>query len=169
MSLAPQVQTGPDYGSGCARTGNILPNNRPPFRPRGGGAVFYHFPLPSRQRQSGASKGELPRVDLSCGSTSNRKITTYNHFQNRKTRTYINFPKPKISTYNPQEPSGPPKYRFFSLMFSMCFAILLLCFTPVLYHFLHVLLYFVQHLPTQPNRYKLPKILPIIPKILPNR
>ena len=46
---------------------------------------------------------------------------------------------------------------------------LLLSFTPVLYHFLHDLLYFIQHLPTQPNRYKLPNFLPILPKILPNR
>ena len=53
--------------------------------------------------------------------------------------------------------------------FYLCFAILFHHFNTLLYDFLHILLYFLQHLPTQPNRYKLPNFLPKIPKILPNR
>jgi len=49
------------------------------------------------------------------------------------------------------------------------FFLLLHHFNTVLFDFLPVLLYFLQHLPTQPNRYKLSKILSILPKFLPNR
>ena len=49
------------------------------------------------------------------------------------------------------------------------FFLLLHHFNTVLFDFLPVLLYFLQHLPTQPNRYKLPNFLPTLPKILPNR
>jgi hypothetical protein len=83
---------------------------------------------------------------------SNRKIMTYIRFSNFKIRTYINFPKRKISTYNSQKSSGLPKNHYFSRMFYLCFAILSSCFTHVLPHFLHLLLYFVRHLPTKPNR-----------------
>ncbi len=84
--------------------------------------------------------------------SSNRKIMTYNHFPNRKIRTYINFPNLKISTYNSQNPPGPPKNAFFYTCFTYVLLYFYICFTHVLHHFLHLLLYFLQHLPTQPNR-----------------
>ena len=56
-----------------------------------------------------------------------------------------------------------------TIHFYHTFAMFLYYINTLLYDFIHVLLYFIQHLPTQPNRYKVPKFLPILSKILPNR
>jgi hypothetical protein len=151
-----------------------IPSAPPPSVSYGGKPAFHALQagkiLPANHPTPPSHEAVWPAF-LLCPSPfiPKSKITTYNTFTKPKTTTYINFSKLKISTYNSKNLSGPPKYRQKTTHFLLCFTHVLLCFNTLLPQNLHLLLYFLRHLPTQPNRYKLPNFLPILPKILPNR